>query len=73
MGLLGLITFDPFYKTNNTLILRALAEWQHDFGHSQFYANRTRHTPAPARSVRIIANVLDACCTAAKALRNVCY
>ena len=42
MGLIGIITFDPFYKTNNTLILHALAELQHDFGHSQCYANRTR-------------------------------
>ena len=42
MGLFGIITFDPFYKTNNTLILHALAELQHDFGHSQCYANRTR-------------------------------
>ena len=49
MGLLGLITFDPFYKTNNTLILRALAELQHDFGHSQCYANRTRPTPRLVR------------------------
>ena len=42
VGLFGIITFDPFYKTNNTLILHALAELQHDFGHSQCYANRTR-------------------------------
>ena len=42
VGLFGIITFDPFYQTNNTLILHALAELQHDFGHSQCYTNRTR-------------------------------
>ena len=36
MGLFGLITFDLFYKTNNTLILHALVAVQHDFGHSQW-------------------------------------
>ena len=43
-SLFGLITFDPFYKANNTLIilLHALAAVQHDFGHSQCFANRTR-------------------------------
>ena len=49
VGLFELITFDPFYKSNNTLILRALAELQHDFGHSQCYANRTRPTPRLVR------------------------
>ena len=47
VGLFGIITFDPFYKTNNTLILHALAELQHDFGHSQCHANRTRRPPPP--------------------------
>ena len=42
VGLFGLITFDPFYKTNNTLILHALVAMQLDFGHSQCFANRTR-------------------------------
>ena len=75
VGLLGIITFDPFYKTNNTLILHALAELQHDFGHSQCYANRTRPPPppTPACSVCIIANVLNACCTAANAFSHVYY
>ena len=53
MGLFGLITFDPFYKTNNTRILHALVAVQLDFGHSQRFANRTRS--------------VNACCTAANA------
>ena len=75
VGLFGLITFDPFYKTNNTLILHALVAVQLDFGHSQCFANRTRRQSRakPSRSVRNIVNVLNACCTAANAWRNVYY
>ena len=34
---------------------------------------QTELAPTPAHSVRIIANVLNACCTAANAFRNVYY
>ena len=71
VGLLGIITFDPFYKTNNTLIFHALAELQHD---SDIHnVMQTEHDGKPSRSVRIIVNVLNACCTAANAFRDVYY
>ena len=63
-----------FIKLILHLFLHAIAELQHDFGHLQCYANLTRRPPPPpARSVRIIVNVLNACCTAAIAFRCAKY
>ena len=72
VGLFGIITFDPFYKTNNTLIsscISGVATWFRTFA----MLCKPNSTAKPSRSVRIIANVLNACCTAANAFRNVNY
>ena len=71
MGLFGLITFDPFYKTNNTHIIHALAYGSCNMISDIHNVMQTEFDGKPSRSVRIIVNA--ACCTAANAFRNVDY
>ena len=78
VGLFGIITFDPFYQTNNTLIsscISGVATWFRTFTMlcKPNSPAPPPPPPPPARSVRIIVNVLNACCTAANAFRCVYY
>ena len=68
VGLFGLITFDLFYKTNNTLILHALVAASAPWFRTFTVFCEPNSTAKPSRSVRNIVNVLNAFCTAAKCM-----